>query len=147
MRGDRLFVAFVAGDGAVEHQPQAHARCVGNDLARLVGFVLGRDEHLRRAVVEDVAQLMAGEAAGAGGVHEAGVVAAPDDLEVAVVILHADGDMVTGLQAGGAQQMAQPVGRRIEFGEGLGEARAAHHDGDFVGLGFKERTGEHGGRR
>ncbi len=147
LRQHRRLVALVTRHGAVEHQPQRHARRVGDDLAGLVGLVLRRHVDLCRAVVDDVRELAAREAARARGVHRAGVVAAPDDLHVAVVVLHADRHVVARLHARGAQQVAHAVGGGIELGEGLGEAAAAHDDGGLVGLGVEERTGIHGRRR
>ncbi len=59
------------------------------------------------------------------------------------MVLHAHRDVVAGLQAGGAEQPAEPVGRRVEFGEGLGEAGPGHDEGGLVAVLFEMCTGEH----
>ena len=69
--------------------------------------------------------------------------ASPHDFEIPVVVLHAHRDVVAGLEARGAQQPAEPVGRSIEFGEGLGEAGPGHDEGEFVAVLFEMSTREH----
>ena len=69
--------------------------------------------------------------------------AAPHDLEVAVVVLHADRDVVARFEAGRSQEAAQPVRGGVEFGEGLGESGTAHDERWFVGVGSEMCTGEH----
>ena len=143
LRGDGGLVALVAVDRAVEHQAQLDAGRVGDDLGGLVGLVLRGDEDLRLAVVDDVLELAALQPRRHAGVDRAGVVAAPHHLEVAVVVLHAERDVVARLHPGRPEQMAEAVGRRVEFGEGLGEAGTAHDEGGLVGVAREMCTGEH----
>ena len=51
------------------------------------------------------------------------------------MVLHADRDVVAGLQAGGPEQTAEAIGGGVEFGEGLREAGVAHDEGGLVGMG------------
>ena len=142
-RGGRLLVALVPVDRAVEHQPQLHPWCVGDDLGRLVGEIPRRDERLRPAVVEDVGQLAAREARRGGREDQARVAATPEHFEIAVVVLHAQRDVVAGLEAGRPQHLAQAVGGGVQFGERLREATAGHDDGRLVTEGVNECAREH----
>ena len=54
LRGDSDLVRLVPVDRAVEHQAHVDTGGVGDDLRRLVGLVLGCDEDLGLAVVDDV---------------------------------------------------------------------------------------------
>ena len=85
---------------------------VVDDLGRLVGLVLRRDEDLGLAVAQDVRQLAARQPRRRRGVDRAGVVAAPGHLEVAGVVLHAERHVVAGLHAGGPQQAGRGGWRR-----------------------------------
>src|ERR671913_321314 len=76
---------------AVEHQAQLDTRGVGDDLGGLVGLVLRGDEDLRLAVVDDVLEFTTLQARRRAGVDGPRVVAPPHDLEVPIVVLHADG--------------------------------------------------------
>ncbi len=69
--------------------------------------------------------------------------AAPDDLEIAVVVLHAHRHVIARLQPGRPQEAAEAVRRRVELGEGLGEAGPGHDDRGLVAVFFEIRTGEH----
>ncbi len=131
-RGGRLLVALVPVDRAVEHQPQLHPWRVGDDLGRLVGEIQRRDERLRSAVVEDVGQLATREARRGGREDQTRVAATPEHFEIAVVVLHAQRDVVARLEAGRPQHPAQAVGGGVQFGERLREATAGHDDGRLV---------------
>jgi hypothetical protein len=109
------FVRFETGDGAVEHEAQAGVRDSRCDLGRLVGLVLRSDESFGAAIVDDVGEFLGSQTTRAGGVNETRVVAAPNDLEIARMVLHADGDVVAHLQARRAQQVGQPIGRIVEL--------------------------------
>ena len=138
-----LLVAVVTVDRAVEHQPQPHPWCVGDDLGGLVGEIQRRDERLRPAVVEDVGELAAREARRRGRVDQTRVAATPEHFEVAVVVLHAQRDVVARLEAGRPQHLAQAVGGGVQFGERLREAAAGHDDGRLVSEGVEEGAREH----
>ena len=69
--------------------------------------------------------------------------ATPDHLEVAVVVLHAHRDVVTGLEPGGAEEPAEAIGGGVELGEGLGEPGPAHDHGGLVGVRFEVGAWEH----
>ena len=145
--GDGGLVALVAVDHAVEHQPQLDRRRVGHDLGGLVGLVLRGDEDARLAVVDDVLEFAALQPRRRARVDEAGVVAAPHDLEIPVVVLHADRDVIARFEAGRPQEAAQPVRGGVEFGEGLRESGAAHDEGRFVGVGSEMSAREHEAER
>ena len=141
---DGGLVALVAVDRPVEHEAQLDVRCGRDDLGGLIGLVLRRDVRPRAAVVDDVLQLGALQPGRGRGVDEAGVVAAPDDLEIAIMVLHAQRDVVTRFEPGRSQQATQPIRGCVELGEGLGEAGAGHRDGRLVAVGCEMCAGEHG---
>ncbi len=63
------------------------------------------------------------------------------------MVLHAHRHVVAGLQPGRSQEAAEPVGRGIEFGEGLGEARPGHDESRLVAVVLEMCAGEHAGQR
>ena len=69
---------------------------------------------------------------------------APDDLEVARVVLHAERDVVAGRQAEVAEELRHRLAIVVELAEGHHLARAAHDDGGLVGIGRRVHAGEHG---
>ena len=73
--------------------------------------------------------------------------ATPHDLEIPVVVLHADRHVIARFEAGRPQEAAQPVGGGVEFGEGLRESGAAHDERWFVGVGSEMCTREHEAER
>ena len=77
----------------------------------------------------------------------AGVLAPPQDLEVAGVVLHAERHVVARLQARRPEQAAQPVGRVVELGVGLRPPGVGHDDRGLVGVRGEMSTGIHGRAR
>jgi hypothetical protein len=57
----RSFVAVVVGGGSIQHVASEHLRCRRHHGLGLVGLVLGGNEYLGAAVVDDVRQLISGE--------------------------------------------------------------------------------------
>ena len=143
LTGDGVLVRLVALDDPVEHEPQLDVGRLRKDLSRLLGLGAGGDEGAGRAVVDDVGQLGVGQSGRASGVHEPGVVAAPDHLEVAGMVLHADRDVVARAQAGGVEELAQPVGPGVELGVGRHGAGLTHDHGGLVGCGRGMSPWEH----
>jgi hypothetical protein len=146
LAADGVLVGLVAVDHAVEHEPQLDVGCLRQDLRRLLGLGPRGDEGSGTAVVDDVRQLAVGEAARARGVDESGVVTAPDDLEVARVVLHADGHVVARSQPGGVEELTQPVRAGVQLGIGDDVAGLAHDHGGLVGCGRGMSSGEHARR-
>jgi hypothetical protein len=50
------------------------------------------------------------------------------------VVLHTDGDVVTGLQTAFSEEMGQPIRGCVEFGKGLCPAGPRHDHGGLVGV-------------
>ena len=86
---------------------------------------------------DDVGELGAGQPGRCCGVDRAGVVAAPQHLEVARMVLHAQRDVIAGLHPGGPQHATQAVGGRVELGECRHRARAGHDHRRLVGRRFR----------
>ena len=73
----------------------------------LVGLVFRSDEALGRAVIDDVRDFGFGESTRTRCVHKSCIVAAPNDFEVARVVLHTYGDVVSRDESSVAQNIAQ----------------------------------------
>ncbi len=141
---DRGLVGLISVDRPVEHQPKFDVRRRRQQLRGLVCLVLRRDVGACTTVVDDVFEFDALEAGRRRRVDQPGVVAAPDHFHVAVVVLHADGDVVAWLQPRRSQQPTEPVRCSIEFGEGLCEARIRHDERRLVGVKVEMCPWDHG---
>ena len=60
------------------------------------------------------------------------------------MVLHADRDVITGVQPGIAQQAGESIRGRVKLGKGLHLARIRHDHGRLVGEGGEMCTGIHG---
>ena len=88
----------------------------GNDAGGHVGLLRRGDEHPGAAVVQHVGRLLDGQAGADGGVVEPGVVGAPGDRVEVGLVLDAEGEVVARHQAGGPDQLRQPVGLGMQLG-------------------------------
>ena len=131
--GDGVLVRRVPVDGAVPHQQHVAARGVRGDVPGHVGEGVAGHERPGPAVVHDVAGLVGGEVAVDGGDVEARPEGRPEHLEVAGVVVGEDGDVVAGVETGGAPQPGQLVRPGVELGEGHHLAGAGHDHGGLVG--------------
>ena len=82
-------------------------------------------------------QLFGGEPRRGGGVDQPGVLASPQDLEIAGVVLEAQGDVIAWLQSRCPEQLAEPVGPGVEFAERERCAGLGGDDGGLVGVLFE----------
>jgi hypothetical protein len=58
--------------------------------------------------------------------------ASPKNFEIAVVVFHAERNVVAGLKSRSAEKLRQAIGSCIQLGEGLGVTRTWDNEGDFV---------------
>ena len=100
----------------------------------MVCLVLRRNETLGCTVIDDVDEFSLGEATGTGRVDQPCVMAAPDDFEIARVVLHANGDVVTRLESSGAQHVGQPHSALMEILVGGDFASLSLNDCGTVGI-------------
>ena len=131
--GDQRLPALVALGRAADHQQPGARTGVGRELRRPLGVLVGGDEDLRAAVLDDVAGLFGREVARDGGVDDPGPVAGPQDLHELEPVLHQDGDALALPHAELAQGLGAAVRDVVELGVGQRLARARHRVGDLVG--------------
>src|SRR5205085_10420210 len=109
-------------------------------------LVVRGDERLRLAVVEDVVRLADGEPGRHARVVQAGALGGPRGLEIAGVVLHADGDGVARTDPTVVEQLGQLVRAVVELLVRDLFAAAGQDVGDLVrrGLGVISDVRCHG---
>ena len=144
---DRLLERVEPVDNAVDHEPNREARDASGDLRSASREEVRGDEHLRSAVDEDVGELVDGEARRACGVPRARVMAAPQDLDVARVVLEAERYVVVALHADAAEEVGQAIRSGVELAVGDRLGGRSHHVGGVIGACAEMGSGKHAANR
>ncbi|GAA3149267.1 hypothetical protein GCM10020001_085800 [Nonomuraea salmonea] len=133
MLGDRLLVRGEALGLAAQHEPQLDARRAGGGGGGDGGQVGAGDEDPGAAVGDDVGQLVGLQPGADRRVVQAGAVRGPGDGQEERVVGQHEGDVVAGTQAGGAEEVGQPVRLLVQLAVGDDLPGARHDHSGLVG--------------
>ena len=115
----------------------------GEDLGGELPGADAGDENLCAAVVDDVLGLGCSEVPVHRCVHQAAALGGPRDLEELGSVLHHDGDVVALGKSLGGEEVGEPRGTPVEFGEGDACRTVGENDSVLVGMGGGDLTEVH----
>ena len=110
----------------VDDEDAGDAGTIGYGGERCLPLASRSDEDARLAVVDDVGDLFRREERIDAGVVQAGALTAGAGFQIALVVLHENGDVITGAEALRAQEMRQSVCTGLVFAVADRRTRRRH---------------------